>query len=69
MSCPNGAAPSSPGLRLRRYPGTVDTRRAFNPNGVAALWAARDTTLSGLDCSVDAFSQGSRCAATLGWGA
>ena len=64
---PNGVAPFSPGLRRSRYPGTADAHATFNPNGVAARSMVNDTTLSGLNCSIDPLSQGSRCAATLGW--
>jgi hypothetical protein len=65
--CPEGAAPFSPGLRRSRYPGTVDAHTTFNPNGVAARSTVHDATLSGLNCWIDPLSQGSRCAATLGW--
>jgi hypothetical protein len=63
---PNGVAPSSPGLGRSRYPGTVDAHATFNPNGVAALDGTRRNPFR-VECLIDPLSQGSRCAATLGW--
>ena len=67
LFCPKGAAASSPGLRS--YPGNRAAKRTIQPQRGCggAIMNLADRNAVGVRCCFGFDTQGSRCAATLGW--